>query len=764
MRLHQNLLAIAALFLVLAVSWTTSPQAQVLDNSYWSTDFAVPDYLGTIHDGLQFNGEVVVCGEFAMFDSKSIATIAAFDGAEWRSLDPAPGECLGIDVWRGELVAIGYFDLPGKSGNPALFKYDGTNWELLVDDLPCTHLEDMAVYDDCVYIGDLLGLFCWDGSTFRAIEEDASQHNFSVYGLTVYDDHLILGGNLYDVGEPNSVLAWDGSAFESIGTHNATVHDVQVFDGQLVATGRFTEIGGVSADYVAAYDGSTWQSMGDGLPGRGQYLAASSEELVVSGSFAQTATPNDPSLRRWNGSQWVVLTEHATSTMFSVFSAGDDVYVAAQYTDPMSGELSRLTRYDGAGFEPQIPSGGLGIRGGVRLIRPYGDDLLAVGEFTAAGRTQAYHLARFDGTQWHSLDPDRTLSEVSKVADIIEFQGELYAGIGRGALGSESETAPVMRLQGASWVPIDYALLTDTIPHVTELFVYDNELYIAGGHFRLGSVELGNLIKWDGSTISSVPLQDEDFQITAMAEYEGDLVIGGMFEDREVYTWVYRWNGSEFETMGESLRDTRSQVHDLVVFNNSLYAAGFFTSNYDTLMYNIARWDGAHWVRVTGRPNGTVKDLHVHDGCLYAAGSFTSIGSVEAPGVAWCSGEAWHSLGSGLSPAVANCLITWDGQLAVAGDFHMAGDALSGSIAMWSGQASTCCVGVRGNIDGDSFEQVTLGDLTVLIDHLFVSFDELPCVEEANLDGDYSASVSLGDLSVLIDHLFVSFEPTLPCP
>ena len=81
--------------------------------------------------------------------------------------------------------------------------------------------------------------------------------------------------------------------------------------------------------------------------------------------------------------------------------------------------------------------------------------------------------------------------------------------------------------------------------------------------------------------------------------------------------------------------------------------------------------------------------------------------------------------------------------------------------------ATHCCVGNRGNIDGSPDDEITLGDLNVLIDHLFVSYAPLRCWEEANIDGSLpegDESISLGDLAVLIDHLFVSFADLRPCP
>jgi len=74
-----------------------------------------------------------------------------------------------------------------------------------------------------------------------------------------------------------------------------------------------------------------------------------------------------------------------------------------------------------------------------------------------------------------------------------------------------------------------------------------------------------------------------------------------------------------------------------------------------------------------------------------------------------------------------------------------------------------CCVGTTGNIDGDAMEQVNLTDLTVLVNHLFVTFEPLVCPEEANTSGDAAGDITLTDLTVMVNALFVTFEPLPDC-
>jgi len=83
-----------------------------------------------------------------------------------------------------------------------------------------------------------------------------------------------------------------------------------------------------------------------------------------------------------------------------------------------------------------------------------------------------------------------------------------------------------------------------------------------------------------------------------------------------------------------------------------------------------------------------------------------------------------------------------------------------------------CCVGDRGdvvldigtNCDVVSDQSVDVGDLTNLIDHLFINFSPLCCDVEADVAVPSDGGVDVGDLTALIDHLFINFPPLPTCP
>lgn len=76
--------------------------------------------------------------------------------------------------------------------------------------------------------------------------------------------------------------------------------------------------------------------------------------------------------------------------------------------------------------------------------------------------------------------------------------------------------------------------------------------------------------------------------------------------------------------------------------------------------------------------------------------------------------------------------------------------------------AGCCCRGNRGNVDCDFNDLVDIVDLTLLIDHLYLTLEPLPSNDEANIDGE--GTIDISDLTRLIDYLFIS-QTSLPgCP
>lgn len=74
-----------------------------------------------------------------------------------------------------------------------------------------------------------------------------------------------------------------------------------------------------------------------------------------------------------------------------------------------------------------------------------------------------------------------------------------------------------------------------------------------------------------------------------------------------------------------------------------------------------------------------------------------------------------------------------------------------------------CCIGQVGNANGIGTDVPTIGDVSVMIDALFISGDinVIACLPEADINQSgglsvYPADITIGDISTLIDYLFIT--------
>ena len=79
-----------------------------------------------------------------------------------------------------------------------------------------------------------------------------------------------------------------------------------------------------------------------------------------------------------------------------------------------------------------------------------------------------------------------------------------------------------------------------------------------------------------------------------------------------------------------------------------------------------------------------------------------------------------------------------------------------------------CCVGLRGNVNGDVDDVLNISDITYLVEYLFgVPLGPIPpCPNEGNANGDGNELINISDISYLVEFLFgVPLGPAPPpCP
>jgi hypothetical protein len=142
--------------------------------------------------------------------------------------------------------------------------------------------------------------------------------NGIVYELAVLPNgDLVAGGDFTTAGgvSANRIARWDGSSWSplgsgvSAGTSGGYIAALAVLpNGDLVAGGWFSSAGGVSANRIARWDGSSWAALGSGVNGGvGAIAVLPNGDLVASGSFFTAGSVAANQIARWNGSSWAAL-------------------------------------------------------------------------------------------------------------------------------------------------------------------------------------------------------------------------------------------------------------------------------------------------------------------------------------------------------------------------------------------------------------------------------------------------------------------------
>ena len=190
--------------------------------------------------------------------------------------------------------------------------------------------------------------------------------------------------------------------------------------------------------------------------------------------------------------------------------------------------------------------------------------------------------------------------------------------------------------------------------------------------------------------------------------YNNQLIVGGNFETAggNNSKCIASWDGSNWSPMNTGIEmlgqfSFSAKVRSLAVFNNTLFAGGFFNSAGGTPLNNLAKWNGTSWLPVTLNMHcpvyvygGGIYSLLVFNNALYVAGMFDSIGGIAANNIAKYDGINWTALGNGITytnptSPIPFCkirsLYSYNNELIVGGYFNQAGTIAANNIAKWNG-------------------------------------------------------------------------------
>ena len=123
------------------------------------------------------------------------------------------------------------------------------------------------------------------------------------------DGSLYAGGRFTTAGgvAANSIARWDGTSWHPLDNEMddgvlALAIDV---DGTLYAGGQFTTANGVEVNHIASWDGTSWHSLENGTDDTVRALAIGPEKrLYTGGSFSTAGGVEVDRIARWDGITW----------------------------------------------------------------------------------------------------------------------------------------------------------------------------------------------------------------------------------------------------------------------------------------------------------------------------------------------------------------------------------------------------------------------------------------------------------------------------
>lgn len=293
-----------------------------IENPYGTETFELVEWRGHYYDAGWFH-----------FRSRPV------EGGEWTtpggSFSGGGGYTLSEPMleWNDMLVVGGAFHSAGGVSSPNVIGWDGERFQPIGSGLN----------------GEVLAMAVWNGKLVAGGDFTAAGDGFPTLAhVAMFDPESAeweaLGAGLS--GFPSGYGSW-------------RIGGLCVHDGDLHATGRFRTSGGATLNGVARYDSASnsWQPLGSGISGMssgnvGTAITSHDGELWLSGWFQSIGGVSAPYMAIWNGSEWRRAPLGPTRHCLEFHRFQGELYGIGPFPFTLDGVEYDIARYDGESWQP----------------------------------------------------------------------------------------------------------------------------------------------------------------------------------------------------------------------------------------------------------------------------------------------------------------------------------------------------------------------------------------------------------------------------
>ena len=316
------------------------------------------------------NGKLAIGGHFTTIGGQYSRLVAERENGLWRSPDSGiSGEVRALTYGvNGDLFAAGLrtdTSITGFTFNGgALRQWNGTTWSDIRTDYYLTYFSVVSKENCCIftggysYNGSRYQIAMWDGTEVTPISPGVKRASYDaspyVYAMAVDSSgDLYIGGVFDSAGsiEAKNIAQWDGSTWQSLGDGlNGQIRALAIDRrGNLYAGGSFDSAGGVYVSGIARWDGVSWDSLSTGVKGSIFALACDdSGTLYVGGQFDTAGTIPVRNIASWDGAEWSPVGSGTDREVLTLAVSGSILYVGGSFTkagDKVSPSIAAVTLY-----------------------------------------------------------------------------------------------------------------------------------------------------------------------------------------------------------------------------------------------------------------------------------------------------------------------------------------------------------------------------------------------------------------------------------
>jgi hypothetical protein len=315
--------------------------------------------------------------------------------------------------------------------------------------------------------------------------------------------------------------------------------------------GTFTSAGGVNANYIAKWNGTSWSVLGSGMNGQCSAIAIdSSNNVYAGGSFTNAGGVNANRIAKWNGTSWSALGSGLAGFTGVVCNAiaidsSNNVYAGGTFTNAGGISATNIAKWNGSIWSAL--GSGLGAGGATSCNAIAIDSLNNVyvgGSFTTSGTTTINRIAKWVPTgsgSWSALGSG-LLGTCNAIA--IDSSNNVYAG-GSFNIASGINANCIAKWNGSTWSALGSGLAGAGAVFCNAIAIDSSNNVYAGGQFTIAtnpdnSIVISNRIaKWDGSSWSSLNSLVNGNISAVKINSNNKLYIGGVFTINNYYIASY---------------------------------------------------------------------------------------------------------------------------------------------------------------------------------------------------------------------------------